>query len=100
MFIYAQTIDLLIIHLVYFCVRLSFFSTAGEFLSQIYGMDSVIINQLMYGIRAPDGSFQGGHMQSMETKERWGWRKDQLDSYEPDWSIFDWLLKKIGRFTC
>ncbi|KAL7473338.1 hypothetical protein ACHAXS_013797 [Conticribra weissflogii] len=76
--------------------KLSFFSTVGEFLSQIYGMDSVIINQLMYGIRAPDGSFQGGHMQSMETKERWGWRKDQLDSYEPDWSIFDWLLKKIG----
>jgi len=74
----------------------SFFTAAGEFLSQIYGMDSVIINQLMYGIRAPDGSLQGGHMQSMETKERWGWRKDQLDSYEPDLSIIDWLLKKIG----
>ena len=78
--------------------RLSFLTAIGEFLSQIYGMDSVIINQFMYGIRSPNGSLQGGHMQSMETKERWGWRKDQLDAYEFNWSFLEWVFRKIGMF--
>ena len=77
-------------------VRLSFLRAVGEFLAQIYGMDSVIINQLMYGIRGPNGSFQGGHVQSMKTKERWGWRKEQLESYEFNGFFLEWVLKKIG----
>eukprot|EP00970_Alexandrium_tamarense_P017415 scaffold9505_cov202-Alexandrium_tamarense.AAC.11 len=76
--------------------NLSMLETIGEFLSQIYGMDSIIINQLMYGVRSPDGSFQSGHVQSMETKERWGWRKEQLDAYE-NGSFVELVLKKIGK---
>lgn len=51
----------------------------------------------MYGIRGPNGSFQGGHLQSMETKERWGWRKEQLESYERTGSFEDWISRKIGE---
>jgi hypothetical protein len=58
-------------------------------------MDSVIINQLMYGIRGIDGVFTSGHVKNMETTERWGWHKEQLESFENKY-VLDWLLKKIG----
>lgn len=77
--------------------KYSFFTSAGEFLSKIYGMDSVIINQLMYGILGSAGSLQSGYVQNMETKERWGWTKQQLESYEGNDSAIDWLLKKMGE---
>jgi len=76
--------------------KLTFFSAVGEFLSQIYGMDSVIINQFMYGIRGSSGSLQTGYLQNLETKERWGWTKQQLESYDGNDSVADWILKKIG----
>ena len=78
--------------------KLTFFTAAGEFLSPIYGMDSVIINQFMYGIRGSSGSFQSGILQNMETKERWGWTKQQLESYEGNDSVAEWILRKIGEF--
>ncbi len=78
--------------------KLTFFTAAGEFLSPIYGMDSVIINQFMYGIRGSSGSLQSGSVQNMETKERWGWTKQQLESYEGNDSITEWILRKIGEF--
>ena len=61
---------------------LSVLNTIGEFLSQMYGMDSIIINQLMYGIRGVDGAFTSGYVKSMETQERWGWHKELLDAFE------------------
>ena len=67
----------------------------GEAFSQIYGMDTVMINQLMYGIRWNDGKFTQGHVQSMQTKERWGWQKELLEGYERT-SVFHWILRKIG----
>ncbi|KAL7493466.1 hypothetical protein ACHAWT_002462 [Skeletonema menzelii] len=76
--------------------KLTFFNTVGEFFSQIYGMDSVIINQFMYGIRGSSGSLQSGYLQNMETKERWGWTKQQLESYEGNESVVDWIFRKIG----
>jgi hypothetical protein len=78
--------------------KLSFFTAIGEFLAQIYGMDSVIINQLMYGIRGSAGSLQSGYMLNAETKERWGWTKQQLQSFEGSDSFSDWVLKKMGEF--
>jgi hypothetical protein len=77
--------------------KLSFFTAVGEFLSQIYGMDSVVINQLMYGIRGSAGSLQSGYLLNVETKERWGWTKQQLESYECNISVADWILKKMGK---
>ena len=67
----------------------------GEALSQIYGMDTVIINQLMYGIRLRDGQFTQGHVQSLATKERWGWQKELLEGYESI-SVIHWILRKIA----
>lgn len=61
-----------------------------------------MINQFMFGIRSADGSALGGHVQNMETKERWGWRKDQIESFETT-SVMEWLPNKIGAFrhcTC
>lgn len=78
--------------------KLTFFTAAGEFLSPIYGMDSVIINQFMYGLRGSSGSLQSGYLQNMETKERWGWTKQQLESYEGNDSVAEWILRKIGEF--
>ena len=56
-----------------------------------------MINQFMFGIRSADGSALGGHVQNMETKERWGWRKDQIESFETT-SVMEWLPNKIGAF--
>lgn len=58
-------------------------------------MDSVIINQLMYGIRGTDGAFTSGYVKSMETQERWGWNKEQLETFE-NHTIMHVVLKKIG----
>jgi hypothetical protein len=75
---------------------LTFITAIGEFLSQIYGMDSIIINQLMFGIRNVEGAPLPGHVQNMETKERWGWRKEQIESYDGNTSVIEWLSKKFG----
>jgi hypothetical protein len=70
-------------------------TAAGEFLSQVYGMDSIIINQLMYGIRDTDGSFTSGFVKSMQTQERWGWNKEQLEAFEQN-SFMEWVTRKLG----
>ncbi|EJK46469.1 hypothetical protein THAOC_34863 [Thalassiosira oceanica] len=75
--------------------RLTLVTGLGESLSQIYGMDTVIINQLMYGIRLSDGKFTQGHVQSMVTKERWGWQKELLEGYERI-PVLLWILRKIS----
>lgn len=66
-------------------------------------MDSIIINQLMYGIRGMDNAFTSGYVKSMETQERWGWHNEQLETFERN-SFVDWVLKKIGMgvisFVC
>ena len=77
--------------------KLTFLTAVGEFFSQIYGMDSVIINQLMYGIRGSAGSLQSGYLLNSATKERWGWTKQQLEAYEGNDSVVDWFFKKLGE---
>ena len=76
--------------------RLTFMTAIGEFLSEIYGMDPIIINQLMYGIRGIDGAFTSGFVKSMETSERWGWHKEQLETFENN-SFGEWVAKKFGE---
>ncbi|KAL3809407.1 hypothetical protein ACHAXA_007007 [Cyclostephanos tholiformis] len=75
--------------------ELSILNAIGEFLSQVYGMDSIIINQLMYGIRAADGTFTNGYVKSLQTQERWGWNKEQLEAFEHN-SLMDWATRKLG----
>ncbi len=77
-------------------LSLSILNTIGEFLSQIYGMDSIIINQLMYGIRGANGAFKSGYVKSMETQERWGWPSELLDAFETK-SFVHIVKRKLGR---
>ena len=79
-------------------IRLTFLTAIGEFLSQVYGMDPIIINQLMYGIRGTDGSFTSGYVKSFQTQERWGWSHEQLEAFEQN-SFIDWATRKLGRGT-
>ncbi len=79
-------------------LRLTFLTAIGEFLSQVYGMDSIIINQLMYGIRGTDGAFTSGYVQSLQTQESWGWSHEQLEAFEQN-SFMDWATRKLGRGT-
>uniref|UniRef100_A0A7S4VIQ3 Uncharacterized protein n=1 Tax=Ditylum brightwellii TaxID=49249 RepID=A0A7S4VIQ3_9STRA len=79
----------------------SIFTKASEIFSQVYGMDSAVINQFMYGIKTSSGRYRNGHLKNMKTKERWSWRKDLL---EPTWkeegSFFTyWCLSKIGNLA-
>ncbi|KAL3766668.1 hypothetical protein ACHAWU_003424 [Discostella pseudostelligera] len=75
--------------------NLSVLKTIGEFLSQIYGMDSIIINQLMYGIRGEDGAFTSGYVKSMETQEQWGWHSELLVAFENK-STMHVAVRKLG----
>ena len=77
-------------------LSLSILNTIGEFLSQIYGMDSIIINQLMYGIRGANGAFSSGYVKSMETQERWGWHSELLDAFETK-TFVHIVERKLGR---
>mmetsp|Transcript_12550 Transcript_12550/g.28729 ORF Transcript_12550/g.28729 Transcript_12550/m.28729 type:complete len:289 (+) Transcript_12550:2-868(+) len=49
----------------------------------------------MYGIRLSEGKFTQGHVQSMVTKERWGWQKELLEGYERI-PVLLWILRKIS----
>ncbi|KAL7546430.1 hypothetical protein ACHAWF_009770, partial [Thalassiosira exigua] len=60
----------------------TFLTGLVEFLTPIYGMDSVIINQLMYGVRGPRGRWTSGHVKNLKTQERWTWRGEQLEAHE------------------
>ena len=67
----------------------------GEFLAQVFGMDTPVINQMMYGIRSNDGKYRNGHLVSVESKEHWTWRRKQMEFYD-DGDVFSWLSRKLG----
>ena len=71
----------------------------AELMTQVYGvMDTVIINQVMYGIRNVDGTYRSGFLQNMETLERWSWSRDFLlmsDSRNPAYRAAVWWVNKI-----
>ena len=82
-------------------IRVGAVIKAAEKLSQIYGIDAAIINQLMYGIRGVDGSYRDGFLQNVETEERWSWQKEFMELADPR-STEDragWLGMKLGMFT-
>ena len=69
----------------------------AQFLSQIYGMDAIIINQLMYGIKSTDGSFRSGHIKNIDTKERWNYSKDILkEEHDINHNIFTRVFNRLG----
>uniref|UniRef100_A0A7S4MZ70 Uncharacterized protein n=1 Tax=Odontella aurita TaxID=265563 RepID=A0A7S4MZ70_9STRA len=73
----------------------TFVTKSAEILSQIYGMDSPIINQVMYGIRTVDGKYRDGYIKNAETLERWNWRASLQTSNDPLGPV-DWILRKVG----
>lgn len=69
----------------------------AQFLSQIYGMDAIIINQLMYGIKSTDGSFRSGHIKNIDTKERWNYSKDILkEEHDINHNMFTRVFNRLG----
>ena len=50
-------------------------------LSQIYGFDTVIMNQVLFGIKTPAGDYRNGVLQKMETKDRWSYSKVLVQLY-------------------
>eukprot|EP00557_Chaetoceros_sp_GSL56_P007649 CAMPEP_0176503060 /NCGR_PEP_ID=MMETSP0200_2-20121128/15121_1 /TAXON_ID=947934 /ORGANISM="Chaetoceros sp., Strain GSL56" /LENGTH=704 /DNA_ID=CAMNT_0017902245 /DNA_START=146 /DNA_END=2257 /DNA_ORIENTATION=+ len=69
----------------------------AQFLSPIYGMDEVIVNQVMYGIKTSKGDFRDGYLQNRETKKRWFYLKTQLEENRKVRKEFvSWLLNRIA----
>ena len=75
--------------------KLSLTGRAAEILGQVFGMDTILINQLMYGIRSNDGKYRNGHLVNLESKEHWTWRRKQMEFYE-DTDPFAWFMRKTG----
>jgi hypothetical protein len=69
----------------------------AKFMSQIYGMDTILINQFLYGIKTNDGKFRNGHIQNIDTKERWAYSKSVLElEHEMNHNIISWFINKAG----
>eukprot|EP00979_Chaetoceros_neogracilis_P006048 scaffold1197_cov168-Chaetoceros_neogracile.AAC.7 len=69
----------------------------AQFLSQIYGMDAIIVNQLMYGIKNTDGKYLNGHLQNVESKARWTYSGSYLDTEKEILHNFaTWCYNRIG----
>lgn len=73
-------------------------SKIAQWLSPIYGMDSVMINQFMYGIRTTDGKYRRGFVQRMDTMERWSWSRRLLEDYDTGFrnNFISWFFRKFG----
>lgn len=72
----------------------------AQFLAPIYGMDEVIFNQVMYGIKTVQGNYRDGYLQNRETKERWAYSKAQLEEDSKVRKEFaSWLLNRIVVLT-
>ena len=74
---------------------LSLAGRIAEFSAQVFGMDTPMINQLMYGIRSHNGKYRNGHLVNLESKEHWTWRRKQMEFYE-DGDPFAWFMRKTG----
>jgi hypothetical protein len=95
---------------IYFFTKIShlesanIFTKSAEILAQVYGIDAVIINQLMYGIRAVDGSYRDGFLLNTETEERWSWRKEFLEISDPrdldHNQVGFWINTKLSKTNC
>lgn len=68
---------------------------AAEYLARICGIDTVIINQLMYGVRGMDGGYRDGVVRNAASDEIWNWSKSQLERYDSA-NFSDWFARKVG----
>lgn len=59
----------------------SWLSHAAQFLSTIYGIDALLINQLMFSIKTSQGKYRHGYVLNVESEERWSYSSAQLDVY-------------------
>jgi hypothetical protein len=72
----------------------------AQFLSQIYGIDAIIVNQLMYGIKNTDGKYLNGHLQNVESKARWTYSGSYLEAEKEILHNFaTWCYNRIGVFV-
>ena len=56
----------------------SLITKCAQFISQVCGMDMVILNQLMHSIKTTNGHFRNGHVQRIETKDCWPYTQSIL----------------------
>ena len=58
----------------------TFYTKWAQFFSQIFGMDTLLVNQFMYSIKTSEGDYRDGYVQNVESKERWSYSSTQLKS--------------------
>jgi hypothetical protein len=62
-----------------------------------HGMDTVILNQLMYGIRSTQDHFRDGVLKNLVTKQSWVWQSSIITDYERvKANIILRLVDKVG----
>lgn len=75
----------------------SVISSGAEFLSGIYGMDTIIMNQVMFGIRTSEDDFRNGYLHNLESNERWSYSRSQMKhDLERNHSILKWLINRCS----
>ena len=69
----------------------------AQFLSQIYGLDAIVINQLMYGVKRTEGKYRNGYLQNMDSEERWMYSGSHLDTEkETRHNFVTWWSHRVG----
>jgi hypothetical protein len=69
----------------------------AQFLSQFYGMDTILMNQVMYGIKTEDGDFRNGYLHNLQTNERWAYSRHQLkQEVENNHGMYLWLMNRFS----
>jgi hypothetical protein len=69
----------------------------AQFVSQFYGMDSILMNQVMYGVKTSDGDFRNGYLHNLQTNERWSYSRLQLrQDFENNNFMYLWLMNRLS----
>lgn len=75
-------------------------SSFAQFLSQIYGMDSIIMNQVMYGVKTSEGDFRNGYLHNLRTNERWSYSRFILkQEFDNNHGIYPWLMNRFSALV-
>ena len=74
----------------------TFYTKWAQFFSQIFGMDTLLVNQFMYSIKTSEGDYRDGYVQNVESKERWSYSSTQLKSAdEGKVGFITWCFDRI-----
>lgn len=77
----------------------SFITKIAQFLAPIYGMDTVVANQLIYGIKSADGKYRSGFFKNLRTKNQFDYAADAISHHEEasvTTNIREAILKKLN----